>query len=387
MSIYYHLQPPPRFSSLLSIQQLVSLSGDKMDQSLHQEFLTRDDDLFSCYFAEDLLSLDNSIDDKKLECPPTSVPLFSQATKEDCGLILAAFPPSPPSSASSASSANSPPPECSGAVGNGAPSDMSKCFLVPNTSAPTSAVCGPCPFQKLPPCLDLVPSAHKSSSSDVITDGSVWKFVPFSVSNIKRESTSKGNKPSKSQTQSPPQIQYPIQVKTDASEVKPGVRKRPLLLPKIPSVDPNAKLLPIPTSNSTDGTENPPISDQPTSPAQKRAARLIKNRAAASESRKRKREQHQMLESRAEQLQVENDSLRARVSELKRENETLRKENGDLRSRLARYEHRIEDDMTVDLQAPTFSIADDPVSHTKAVGTVFMVSRFGNVYKQIPVSH
>ncbi|KAI9101994.1 hypothetical protein DFS34DRAFT_591810 [Phlyctochytrium arcticum] len=66
----------------------------------------------------------------------------------------------------------------------------------------------------------------------------------------------------------------------------------------------------------------------------KRAQRLIKNRAAALESRKRKREQQQNLETQVDQLHSENTLLKQRVSELERIATCLTQENASLKSRV-----------------------------------------------------
>lgn len=66
----------------------------------------------------------------------------------------------------------------------------------------------------------------------------------------------------------------------------------------------------------------------------KRQERLIKNRAAALLSRKRKREYLNQLEERNQQLAKENEILRAQVSNLETRLSAMARENQDLESRL-----------------------------------------------------
>ncbi|KAJ3168316.1 hypothetical protein HDU88_001756 [Geranomyces variabilis] len=86
------------------------------------------------------------------------------------------------------------------------------------------------------------------------------------------------------------------------------MKKQPLLPPK-PPADPSA----------------------PLTPAQKRAERLIRNRAAALESRKRKREHQTRLEEQTENLLAENTMLMDRLKQLEDRNIVLERENAILR--------------------------------------------------------
>ncbi|KAJ3148796.1 hypothetical protein HDU86_007351 [Geranomyces michiganensis] len=86
------------------------------------------------------------------------------------------------------------------------------------------------------------------------------------------------------------------------------IKKQPLLPPK-PPADPSA----------------------PLTPAQKRAERLIRNRAAALESRKRKREHQTRLEEQTENLLAENTMLMDRLKQLEDRNHVLEMENATLR--------------------------------------------------------
>ncbi|KAI8826688.1 uncharacterized protein EV422DRAFT_511083 [Fimicolochytrium jonesii] len=112
--------------------------------------------------------------------------------------------------------------------------------------------------------------------------------------------------------------------------------------------------------------------------AERRAERLIKNRAAALESRKRKREQQQKLEKASEQLYEDNENLRARVADLEEKNRQLTEENGRLRHRLYNLDKRAADVSGID---PMNSFADlstvlFEAPNKKAVGTALMAFFF-----------
>ncbi|KAI9190705.1 uncharacterized protein BJ171DRAFT_574680 [Polychytrium aggregatum] len=100
--------------------------------------------------------------------------------------------------------------------------------------------------------------------------------------------------------------------------------------------------------------------------ANKRQERMIKNREAADQSRKRKREHLQQLELHAQQLVSENDQLKQRVLELESMNWELKLENESLKAKLA-------------ATGSSSSAGVDRVSlgaNKKTVGTLFMVFLF-----------
>ncbi|KAI8880853.1 hypothetical protein K501DRAFT_335105 [Backusella circina FSU 941] len=80
------------------------------------------------------------------------------------------------------------------------------------------------------------------------------------------------------------------------------------------------------------------VVDQKAAAIAKRQERLIKNRAAALLSRKRKREHLTALEEQNESLNSENSNLKSRLEDLEAENEKLVNENQQLYKRLALYE-------------------------------------------------
>ncbi|KAI9022733.1 hypothetical protein CLU79DRAFT_141802 [Phycomyces nitens] len=111
-------------------------------------------------------------------------------------------------------------------------------------------------------------------------------------------------------------------------------------------------------SQSAAATVPMPLDAQKAAAQAKRQDRLIKNRAAALLSRKRKREHMNTLEDQNKHLEAENELLRAQVSQLTQRVSQLEKDS-DLRRRPA---------------TPTSS-PSSPVQHPKAAtGMVFMVN-------------
>ncbi|KAJ3046295.1 hypothetical protein HDV00_000109 [Rhizophlyctis rosea] len=98
-------------------------------------------------------------------------------------------------------------------------------------------------------------------------------------------------------------------------------------IPAIPTLVPTTAP-PTPPASLT----SPPQSQDPAAlAAAKRHERMIKNREAADQSRKRKREHLQLLETHAQQLIKENELLKRKVLELEQRNAMLMGENERLR--------------------------------------------------------
>ena len=89
----------------------------------------------------------------------------------------------------------------------------------------------------------------------------------------------------------------------------------------------------LPNGNAEKSNTNSQ-SNQVKTAYQKRQERLLKNREAAHLSRKRKREQLHMLETHAQELIAENQTLKLKVIELEQLNEKLVKENKLLKSKM-----------------------------------------------------
>ncbi|KAJ9063461.1 hypothetical protein DSO57_1000051 [Entomophthora muscae] len=114
----------------------------------------------------------------------------------------------------------------------------------------------------------------------------------------------------------------------------------------------------------------------------KRQERLIKNRAAALLSRKRKREQLMNLEAENERLQSENASLRARVQRLE---DTVRQLGGSPNpAQGSSHMVAVQDDRTRS-GSPDRSEADRGLKQ-KAAGAIFMAAFFSFSFLNLPTS-
>jgi chromosome segregation ATPase len=115
----------------------------------------------------------------------------------------------------------------------------------------------------------------------------------------------------------------------------------------------------------------------------KRQERLIKNRAAALLSRKRKREHISLLESHTDLLKVDNQDLKERVSELEENVKILTEERDSARQECERLHRQItvlthrphETRMDMDLERNLRTTDADRGLNSKATGVVFMVRR------------
>ncbi|KAG0163641.1 hypothetical protein DFQ28_011480 [Apophysomyces sp. BC1034] len=114
------------------------------------------------------------------------------------------------------------------------------------------------------------------------------------------------------------------------------------------------------------------VDDQKVAAQAKRQERLIKNRAAALLSRKRKREHVNALEEQNKSLTAENTDLRTKMVQLEAQVETLKKENQELRERLA--------------TTPSSMAALANARHisTKTTGMVFMIILFSFALFTLP---
>jgi hypothetical protein len=100
---------------------------------------------------------------------------------------------------------------------------------------------------------------------------------------------------------------------------------------------------------------------------QKRQERLLKNREAAHLSRKRKREQLHMLETHAQELIAENQTLKLKVIELEQLNEKLLKENELLKTNLKEKENKGINDLSVKIKKEITDIPEMTEINTNAL--------------------
>lgn len=131
----------------------------------------------------------------------------------------------------------------------------------------------------------------------------------------------------------------------------------------------------VPVSVKIEPSHSSPEEAQKAADIAKRQERLIKNRAAALLSRKRKREHLNALEEEKQNLSKENEQLKARVAELESRVDTLEKENHDLRRRMIGNNNNNN--------TALLSSNKNTSHHNKATGVVFMVMlRFGGTERR-----
>ncbi|KAF9927175.1 hypothetical protein FBU30_003455 [Linnemannia zychae] len=125
----------------------------------------------------------------------------------------------------------------------------------------------------------------------------------------------------------------------------------------------------------------------------KRQERLIKNRAAALLSRKRKREHISLLESHTDLLKIDNQELKERVSELEENVKVLTEERDSARQECERLHRQItvltrhpqETRMDMDLESNLIRTTDTERGlNSKATGVVFMIILFSFALFNLP---
>lgn len=147
--------------------------------------------------------------------------------------------------------------------------------------------------------------------------------------------------------------------------LRPLAPIRPAVVAQPSSAAPSSDINVIKTENN-----DLPVKQESAEEAQKAAAiakrqeRLIKNRAAALLSRKRKREHLTALEEEKQRLSTENAQLKNRMATLEAQVQTLEKENQELRRRLGAKQ---------DSSPPSKNHLATTSKNTKATGVVFMV--------------
>ncbi|KAI8381182.1 uncharacterized protein BYT42DRAFT_612986 [Radiomyces spectabilis] len=135
-----------------------------------------------------------------------------------------------------------------------------------------------------------------------------------------------------------------------------------------------------PTYASTDA--DAPMPDPKVLAAAKRQERLIKNRAAALLSRKRKREHLTQLEQQTQVLTAENENLKATVASLEAKLVSLEKENCDLKSSFPPAENSMDSEPLA-----TGALSKSPPHNNKSAkttGMVFMILLFSFALFNLP---
>jgi hypothetical protein len=151
----------------------------------------------------------------------------------------------------------------------------------------------------------------------------------------------------------------PIQIKTEPVNMDQQLhQEKPTLAGPTPSKQP-----PV---------EQPSLEAQKAAQIQKRQERLIKNRAAALLSRKRKREHLSSLEEEKQVLVMENEKLVHKVDTLEHRVEHLEKENFELKEQLKQYQQETPANTIIHIGGNKKHLLQQQ-KHSKATGVVFMV--------------
>ncbi|KAF9087014.1 hypothetical protein BGX23_008414 [Mortierella sp. AD031] len=181
-----------------------------------------------------------------------------------------------------------------------------------------------------------------------------------------------------------------------ASSAAPGATGGPTLLRRpsiIPALTPSlARSNPVIVKSTLIPDEKPQSEAVLTAQA-KRQERLIKNRAAALLSRKRKREHINLLESHTDLLKIDNQELKERVSELEENVKVLTEERDSAREECERLSRQItvlthrpnETRMDMDLERNLLRTTDaERGLNSKATGVVFMIILFSFALFNLP---
>ncbi|EPB82043.1 hypothetical protein HMPREF1544_11208 [Mucor circinelloides 1006PhL] len=138
-------------------------------------------------------------------------------------------------------------------------------------------------------------------------------------------------------------------------------------------------------------TTPPPSTSQPTSieaqkqaQIQKRQERLIKNRAAALLSRKRKREHLSLLEEEKQNLLMENETLVHKVGTLENRIQSLEKENMELKEKLEQTQSVNSSNTVIHIGNNKRNLINNGQKPSKATGVVFMIILFSFALFTLP---
>ncbi|KAG9070360.1 hypothetical protein KI688_009697 [Linnemannia hyalina] len=168
----------------------------------------------------------------------------------------------------------------------------------------------------------------------------------------------------------------------------PALLRRPSIIPALtPSL---ARSNPVIVKSTLVPDEKPQSEAVMTAQA-KRQERLIKNRAAALLSRKRKREHISLLESHTDLLKMDNQDLKERVSELEENVKVLTEERDSARQECELLHRKInvltrphETRMDVDLERNLRTTDAERGLNSKATGVVFMIILFSFALFNLP---
>ncbi|GAN11501.1 hypothetical protein MAM1_0637d11064 [Mucor ambiguus] len=117
---------------------------------------------------------------------------------------------------------------------------------------------------------------------------------------------------------------------------------------------------------------------------QKRQERLIKNRAAALLSRKRKREHLSLLEEEKQNLLMENETLVHKVDTLESRIQSLEKENMELKEKLEQTQSVNNNNTVIHVGSNKRNLIHNGQKPSKATGVVFMIILFSFALFTLP---
>ncbi|CEP15857.1 hypothetical protein [Parasitella parasitica] len=137
-------------------------------------------------------------------------------------------------------------------------------------------------------------------------------------------------------------------------------------------------------TTATTTTTATSIEAQKQAQIQKRQERLIKNRAAALLSRKRKREHLSLLEEEKQSLLLENETLTHKVDALESRIQLLEKENKDLKDRLEQNQAVNSSNTVIPIGNSKKSLIPNGQKPSKATGVVFMIILFSFALFTLP---
>ncbi|KAG2204992.1 hypothetical protein INT47_002616 [Mucor saturninus] len=208
------------------------------------------------------------------------------------------------------------------------------------------------------------------------------QFIQPFLSSSSTGSVSDSEQPKKKRGRKKREQTQPVLAQPSLLAPKPLAPRPNTNTPELIKIEPDLSLTSITTPTTpTKETPSPPMTQEAQKAAQiqKRQERLIKNRAAALLSRKRKREHLTCLEEEKQLLVQENEALTNKVVELSNRVDALEKENAALK------QHHHNPNTIINIgsnKRPLINTANKVSS--KATGVVFMIMLFSFALFTLP---
>ncbi|KAL9547345.1 hypothetical protein MBANPS3_006204 [Mucor bainieri] len=144
------------------------------------------------------------------------------------------------------------------------------------------------------------------------------------------------------------------------------------------------QMTPPPSAAPAAASQPTSIEAQKQAQIQKRQERLIKNRAAALLSRKRKREHLSLLEEEKQNLLMENETLVHKVGTLESRIQSLEKENMELKEKLEQTQPVNNSNTVIHIGNNKRNLIHNGQKPSKATGVVFMIILFSFALFTLP---